>query len=346
MKVGRLGAGGVIELADQEPPSAGKGEVVIRLAACGICGTDLEKQRGGYSRSTTLGHEPVGLVESTGEGVTTLHRGDRVFAHHHVPCYRCAVCDRKEYTFCAEYSRTNLDPGGFAEQFRVSREHVDRGAVLPLDASISWEAGTLLEPAGCALTALRRVGFASGSSVFVVGLGPVGLLYGRIARALGASWVAGAEISLLRRKAAEASGFDATIDPRDPTAVQRLVGDATHGEGVDLSVVAASAAPASRLAFALARRGGTVNLFGVPDQESRIEEPLQSIYLRGLRIIPAYATTEPEIQAVHQMVVQGTLSLDGLISDCYPLSQIAEAFRRASRPDESLRVVVTGPAYG
>ncbi len=345
MKVGRLGAAGAIDLADVDVPVAGPGELIVRLAACGICGTDLEKVRGGYSRSTTLGHEPVGVVDSVGAGVATLKTGDRVFVHHHVPCYHCAVCDRGEYPFCAEYARTNLDPGGFAERFRVSREHLERGAVLRLDDSVSWEAGTLLEPAGCALTALHRVGFTEGQSVFVVGLGPVGLLYGRLARALGARWVGGAEISARRRTAAERGGFDAAVDPRDPAEVRRRVGSATGGEGADLSVVAASAPAAVRLAFDQVRPGGTVNLFGVPERESRLEEPLQSIYLRGIRIIPAYATTDPEIRAVHEMLVTGRLSLDGLVSDRFPLGEIAAAFDRAARPSESLRVVVTGPGY-
>jgi L-iditol 2-dehydrogenase len=346
MKVGRLGASGRVALTETDVPVAGPGELVVRMAACGICGTDLEKVRGGYSRSTTLGHEPVGVVESVGAGVEAPKVGDRVFVHHHVPCYQCTVCARGEYPFCAEYARTNLDPGGFAEHFRVSRAHVERGAVLRLDDSIDWATGTLLEPAGCALTALHRVGFAEGQSVFLVGLGPVGLLYGRLARALGARWVGGAEISALRRRAAEAGGFDATVDPRDPAEVRRLVDSATGGEGVDLSVVAASAASAARLALGQVRRGGTVNLFGVPEPEARLEEPLQSLYLRGLRVIPAYATTDPEIRAVQEMVVTGRLRLDGLVSDRFPLTEIAAAFDRAARPSESLRVVVTGPGAG
>ncbi|EQD28616.1 Alcohol dehydrogenase, zinc-binding domain protein, partial [mine drainage metagenome] len=182
-------------------------------------------------------------------------------------------------------------------------------------------------------------------TVFLVGLGPVGLLYGRLARALGARWVGGAEISARRRAAAEAGGVDATVDPRDPVEVRRRVDSATGGEGVDLAIVAASPAAAVRLALGQVRRGGTVNLFGVPEPESRLEEPLQSLYLRGIRIIPAYATTDPEIRAVQEMVVSGRVSLDGLVSDRFPLAEIAAAFGRAARPSESLRVVVTGPGY-
>ncbi|EQD42022.1 sorbitol dehydrogenase, partial [mine drainage metagenome] len=144
-----------------------------------------------------IGHEPAGRVREVGAGVHGLSVGDRVAVHHHVPCYRCEVCARGDLTFCPSYARTNLDPGGFAEVFRVPAENVERGAVLRLDDRVSWVAGALLEPAGCAVTALHKVGLPTGARVFVLGLGPVGLLYARAARALGAGWVGGTEISPL-----------------------------------------------------------------------------------------------------------------------------------------------------
>ncbi|MGA8302432.1 MAG: alcohol dehydrogenase catalytic domain-containing protein, partial [Thermoplasmata archaeon] len=208
MKFGRLAGGGTVELEERPLPEAAAGEIVVALGACGVCGTDLEKLRGNYRSAGILGHEPVGRVSQVGSGVADLSVGDRVFVHHHVPCYSCAVCARGDFTFCPTYSRTNIDPGGFAEAFRVPEENVRRGAVLRLSPRIDWEVGTLLEPAGCALTAIHRVGLVQGSSVLVLGLGPVGLLYARLARALGAGWVGGSEIAPLRRAAAEHGGVD------------------------------------------------------------------------------------------------------------------------------------------
>ncbi len=344
MKYAHLGPEGHVVLSDRDPPTAGPGEVTVALAACGVCGTDLEKVRGNYRTAGILGHEPVGRIASLGAGVENLAIGDRVFVHHHVPCYDCPVCARGDYTFCPTYSRTNLDPGGFAETFRVPKENVDRGAVLPLAPSVDWDAGALLEPAGCALTAIRRVGLPEGATVFILGLGPVGLLYARLVRALGAGWVGGSEIAPPRRSAAERGGIDVTVDPREAGSIAGAVERATGGQGVDLAVVATGHPSVVRSATEIVRRGGTVNLFGLPESGSRLDADLQSIYLRGIRLVPTYATTEPDIAEVHRRVADGTLRISDLVSHRVPLERIGEAFRLAGRPEESVKVVVTGPA--
>ncbi len=344
MKFGQLGPTGSIEVVERPAPTAGPGEVTVALAACGVCGTDLEKARGNYRTSGVLGHEPVGRIATRGPGVADLEVGDRVFVHHHVPCYACDVCARGDVTFCPSYSRTNLDPGGFAESFRVPKENVERRAVLRLAANVDWDSGALLEPAGCALTAIHRVGLPDRATVFILGLGPVGLLYGRLLRALGAGWVGGSEISQRRRTAAERGGMQITVDPREDGAIRRAVDAATEGRGVDLAVVATGHPAVARTATEIVRRGGTVNLFGLPEAGSRLDADLQSLYLRGIRVIPTYATTEADIAEVHRRVADGSLALSDLVSDRIPLARIAEAFERAGRPDASLKVVVTGPA--
>ncbi len=345
MKFAHLTDHGTVGLDDRPEPVAGPGEVVVALAACGVCGTDLEKLRGNYRSAGILGHEPVGRISQLGAGVSDLSIGDRVFVHHHVPCNACEVCARGDFTFCPTYSRTNIDPGGFAEAFRVPEENVRRGAVLRIAPTVTWDVGTLLEPAGCARTAIRRVGLPLQASVWVLGLGPVGLLYARLARALGASWVGGSEVAPLRRAAAERGGVDVTVDPREDGAVKAAVERGTPGRGVDLAVVATGHPAVLRQATELVRRGGTVNLFGLPESGSRLDADLQDLYLRGVRLIPSYATTEPDIADVHRLVVAGELTLGDLVTHRIPLARAEEAFRLAARPDEAVKVVVTGPAY-
>ena len=345
MKVGRLGPSGGVVLEEVGTPVAGPGEVTVTLAACGVCGTDLEKLRGNYRSAGILGHEPVGRIAATGPGVEGLRVGDRVFVHHHVPCMSCEVCRRGDTTFCPTYSRTNLDPGGFASTFRASAQHVRQGAVLRLADGVDWNAGALLEPAGCALTALRRISLPQDSSVLVLGLGPVGLLYARLAKNLGAAWVGGTEISERRRRAAEHGGISATADPRSAGAVHEMVARATDGHGVDLAVAASGHPSVVRSAVEEVRRAGTVNLFGLPEADSRLDVDLQQLYLRGLRVIPSYATTEREIRDVHDLVASGRLAVGDLVTHHVPLEGIAEAFRLAGRPEDAVKVVVTGDAY-
>lgn len=345
MRFGRLAGPGRVVLDEGPEPRPGPGELTVRLAACGVCGTDLEKLRGNYRTAGILGHEPVGVIAGVGAGVGGYASGDRVFVHHHVPCYTCEVCRRGDLTFCPTYSSTNIDPGGFSEVFRVPAENVERGAVLPLDASVRWESGALLEPAACAATALRRVGLNEDASVLVLGLGPVGLLYARLARALGARWVGGTEIAERRRAAARDGGLDACVDPREPGAARAAVDAATGGRGVDLAVVATGHPSVVASAVGLVRRAGVVNLFGLPEAGSRLEVDLQRLYLQGVRVVPSYATTEPDIRRVHQLLVEGTLRIDDLVTHRVPLDELSHAFELAARPEEAVKVVVTGPAF-
>ncbi len=345
IKYGRLDTGGRITLADLPALRPLPGEVVVKMAACGICGTDLEKVTGGYTASSKIGHEPVGRIDELGEGVEGLQKGDRVFVHHHVSCGSCETCAKENYTVCTEYSKTNLEPGGFAEKFKASATHVRAGAVLKLDNRVSWEEGTLLEPAGCVFSAARRVDFKPNSTVFIYGLGGVGLLWTRIARALGASWIGGAEISPLRQKAAHASGIDAVVDPRDEGSIERVVRAATAGRGVDLAVIATSHPSAAPASLEIVCKGGKVNSFAVPVKGSQLQIDHQRFYLSELSLISSYATTERDIVQAHDMLVNGRLVLKDLVSHRFPLREIEAAFDRAKRPDEALRVVVTGPAF-
>jgi L-iditol 2-dehydrogenase len=346
MKVGLLAGPGTLRVEERPEPVAGPGEVVVALAACGVCGSDLEKVRGNYRATQVIGHEPAGTIAAVGDGVAGLSVGTRVFAHHHVPCYACPACHAGAYTYCPSYTKTNLDPGGFAERFRVPAVNVSRGAVLPLAADVSWEEGALIEPAGCALTALRAVGLNPGSSLFVVGLGPVGILYARLARVLGAGWIGGADPSPLRRAAAGRRGVDSAQDPGSVEKVRQLVQLATGGRGVDLAVVATSAPPAISLALSTVRRGGTVNLFGLPESGTKLEEDLQSLYLRGIRLVPTYATTEREIAQIHALIAARRLEVRDLVTHRVPLDRLADAFQLAGRADKALKVVVTGPNGG
>ena len=172
MKAARLAAPGTLALDDAPDPHPSDGEVVVELAACGVCGTDLEKLRGNYQTLGKIGHEPVGTVLEVGPGVPGLSAGDHVFVHHHVPCLACEVCRRGDLTFCPSYSASNIEPGGFAERFLVPSGNVAKGAILRLDATVGWDDGPLLEPAACALTAMHGLASHQGIRSSSSGSGP------------------------------------------------------------------------------------------------------------------------------------------------------------------------------
>lgn len=325
-------------------PKAAPGEVVVSMRACGICGTDLEKLRGNYSATGRIGHEPAGVVSQVGAGVSELAVGDRVFVHHHVACGRCAVCAAGTPTFCPQYQSTNIDPGGFAESFRVPATNVSAGAVLPLPPHVSDLEGTFVEPLGCCLEGLWSTPFREGQKVVVLGLGPIGLLYLRLLRSLGAEWIAAGDLSPYRRAAAERSGADLTFDPRQEGELRPALDRATGALGADLVVVATGAPRAIAQGLGLVRRGGTVNLFGLPEKGSRLDYDLQQLYLRGLHLVPTYATTERGTTEALKLISMGRVKVRDLATHTFPLDRALEAFDQATRTEEAIKVVITsGP---
>lgn len=332
VKVGLLKEGKLVMAEAPEPQLSG-GDMVVSMRACGLCGSDIEKIRGHYGATGRIGHEPAGIVRSVAPGVSGFSPGDRVFVHHHVPCYTCEVCRAGSYTFCPSYQKTNIEPGGFAEAFRVPPENVGRGAVLPLPPSMSFEEATLIEPLGCCLTALWSTRFRPGDSALILGLGPIGLLYLRLLRTAGAGRLVGGDVSAFRRKMGEASGADRTFDPtREPV-------DASGG--FDLVVVATSATAAVARGFTDVRPGGTLNLFGLPPEGSQLPVDLQRLYLKGVRLIPSYATTEHGTNRALELISSGRVPVRDLITHRVPLSDLPRAVGLAAQVESTIKIVVT-----
>jgi L-iditol 2-dehydrogenase len=334
MKVGKLGQGKVI-LEESPEPKIRDGEILMEMRACGVCGSDVEKVRGHYQATGKIGHEPSGVVAAVGKGVEDFAVGDRIFVHHHVPCYNCAVCRSGMYTFCPTYQKTNLDPGGFAEQIRIPIENVSRGAVLHLPNKMPFDEATLIEPLGCCLDAIRATPFISGQRVMVLGMGPIGLLYLKLLKAEGAGWLAGGDLSPYRREVALRSGADVVFDPRTPIGVE---GD------IDLVVVATGSTKAIADGIKWVRRGGTVNIFGLPEKGSHLETDLQDLYMKGVRLIPTYAATEKGTNDALRLISNGRVVARDLITHRFPIEKIVKAFDQATTTEGTVKVVVTAGA--
>src|SRR5689334_21353279 len=173
-------------------PEIGAGEVLFRVAACGICGTDIKKiQYGFVPPPQILGHELAGTVVAVGRGVTRFKPGDRVVSFHHIPCGECFYCQRKLFSQCKVFKQTGLtagfDPngGGFAQYVRAMPWIVERG-MIPVPDGVTFEEATFVEPVNTCLRAVRKARVAAGESVLVVGQGPIGMLLMLLAKYEGA----------------------------------------------------------------------------------------------------------------------------------------------------------------
>ena len=175
---------GRIQLEERPDPVAGPGELLVRVRACGLCGSDLMQWYQDPRAPVVLGHEPVGEVVQVGAGAT-VGLGARVFVHHHVPCMTCDLCRAGRHTLCARFRTSRIDPGGLAELIRVPAENA-RLDVLEVPDAVSDAAATLIEPLACVVRGQRQAGVGPGSRVAVVGAGAMGLLEIAAARAAGA----------------------------------------------------------------------------------------------------------------------------------------------------------------
>ncbi|MER3601791.1 MAG: alcohol dehydrogenase [Nitrososphaerota archaeon] len=320
-------------------PRIGPGELLVRMKACGICGTDLEKLRGWSLTPVQLGHEVAGEVEQVGEGASDLRPGTRVVVHHHVSCGACYYCLHDQPTLCELFPKSNLDPGGFSEFFRVPKMNVERGGVLPLPSGLTYEEGALVEPLACCIRALRRFNYRSPMSVAVFGAGPMGLLFVKLLLNLGAGPLLVFDVRERRLQAAKDMGVDIAASPlrEDPSELSRR---ATEGRGVDLAIVATSSIQAAQQALRALRKGGTLGIFGAPEAAPLLLN-LQDLFIGEVSIAASYSTSEAEMRAALTLLSGRRLVVSDLVTHRFPLSEAVEAFRVAEQ-GEGLKVMVLG----
>ena len=325
------------ELADMEVPVPGRGELVVRMEACGLCGTDLEKMRGEYTASMpVLGHEAAGVISAVGDGVSSFRVGDRVFPHHHVPCYECYVCKAGDETMCDMYRKSNILPGGFSEYFRVPEWNVAKGSVLPLPNEVTFDEGALVEPAACCLRGIRKHAKA-GETVLVVGAGPVGLMHALLLEPMEIKVVM-SDISRPRLEFAKSMRVGLILDASKDDVPGRLRAE-TQGRGADLAIVASGTKPAIMQALGSVRKGGRVCLFGVPPKGSVLGYDISELYNSGQQIVTSYGADDIDTKAALGIIASNP-DFARLVTHRFPLSKFDEAVEAASG-GEAMKVVLT-----
>jgi L-iditol 2-dehydrogenase len=327
-------------------PEIGEGEVLFRVAACGICGTDLKKIHHGFiAPPQILGHELAGTVVQVGRGVKKFKPGDRVVSFHHIPCGACFYCDRKLFSQCPGYKKVGLtagfDPngGGFAEYVRAMPWIVERGMVA-LPADVSFEEATFVEPVNTCLKAVRKARVAPGETVLVIGQGPIGLLLMLLAKHEGGE-VYTSDPLPGRRAASVRFGAKESFDPGTAELLTE-VRIRTSGRGADAVLVAVPNPSLVTEALALARPGGRMLLFAHNDPVMRLEFPGSAVGVEEKEILGSYSASVEDQEESAALVFERRLPVRAMISHRFPLEQIASALELAARPaDNTLKVVIT-----
>lgn len=331
--------GGVGASVEEVPvPETGPGELLVRMKACGLCGTDIEKARGEYTSALPIvGHEAVGTVSRSGEEVVGIREGDRVFPHHHVPCRSCYYCRHGNETACADYRRSNIHPGGFAEYIRVPAWNVRNGGVLKLPAGLGFKEASLIEPAGCCIRALDRCRAGRDDTVLVVGAGPVGMLHSILLKMRGAEVIV-SDVSEPRLRFAESTEAVKALDAKGRD-VGKEVRALTAGRGADLAVVASGSPKAILQALKAVRPGGRVCLFGVPAKGSVLDYDFADLYNAEVSLLPSYAATEAETEAALALIAAHPARFRSLVTHSFPIEEFAEAVKTATS-GEGMKIVI------
>lgn len=336
---------GRVVVEDVPVPQIEPGEVLLRVAACGICGTDLKKIQHGFVKPPAiLGHEIAGTVVAVGAGVKRWKPGDRVVSFHHVPCGACFYCARKLYSQCATYKKTGVTAGfepsggGFAEYVRVMPWIVERGLV-PIPPDVSFEEATFVEPVNTCQKALEKARVAPGEDIFVVGQGPIGLMLLMLARLRGARvWVS--DLLPERRARALSLGAAGAFDPAQPDLVAQLK-ERTGGRGADAVLLAVPSPELVVHSLTLARPGGRVLLFAQNDPVMRIEFPASAVGVEEKEILGSYSADIDLQEESARLVFSRQLPLRQLITHVFALEAMEQALALAARPTkDSFKVVI------
>jgi len=345
MRAGVYRGEGRVVVEDVPIPRIGAGEVLFRVAACGICGTDIKKIHHGFiAPPQILGHELAGTVVDVGSGVRKFRPGDRVVSFHHIPCGACFYCEQKLYSQCAGYKRTGLtagfDPngGGFAEYVRAMPWIVERG-MIALPPDVTFEEATFVEPVNTCLKAVRKARVSRREKVLVVGQGPIGMLLTLIAKNEGAEVYTSDPMSG-RRAASIRFGAAEAFDP----AATDLVAEMRHrtdGRGADAVLLAAPNPSLVPEALAIARPGGRIVLFAHNDPVLKLDFPAAAVGVEEKEILGSYSASVDEQEESADLVLRRRLPLREMISHRFPLERIADALELAARPkQDTLKVVI------
>jgi L-iditol 2-dehydrogenase len=327
-----------VRLEEMPTPQIGPGELLMRVEASGICGTDLLEWYRLHKAPLVLGHEVAGVVVAVGDGVERYKEGDRISAAHHVPCNTCHYCLSGHHTVCDTLRQTNFDPGGFAEYVRLPRINVERG-VFPLPDEISFEEATFIEPLACVLRGQRLAQLQPESSVLVIGSGVAGLLHIQLARASGASCVIATDIGDYRLEAARKFGAHAAVHAGEYTPAYLC--EVNDGRLADLVVVCTGAISAIAQALESVERGGTVLFFAPTAPGITIPISVNDLFWRNeITLTSSYGGSPGDYAAALELIRAGEIRVWEMITHRLGLAETGLGFQLVARAQDSIKVII------
>ena len=327
-----------VRLEEIPVPEIGPGELLLKVEASGLCGSDVMEWYRIQRAPMVLGHEVSGEVVQVGAGVEQYKEGDRLVVTHHVPCNACHWCLSGRHTDCDTLHTTSFDPGGFAEYLRIPQINVNRG-VFPIPDHVGYDEASITEPLACVYRGQRRANLQPGQNVLVLGSGLAGLIHINLARALGAGRIIATDMVDYRLDAARKLGADVTFSAMED--VPARLREANNGRLADLVIVCTGALPALRQALESVERGGTVLFFAPTAPGVSLPVPINDVFFRNdVTLTTTYAGAPADLATAMDMIASGRVQVGEMISHRLGLAEAGLGFKLTADAGDSLKVII------
>ncbi len=326
-----------IRIEERPIPEIGRDELLVKVMASGICGSDVMEWYRIKKAPLVLGHEIAGEIVEVGTDVKKYKKGDRVFVSHHVPCNECRWCLKGYHSLCDTLHSTNFDPGGFAEYIRVPSINVDRGVYL-LPNEVSYEQGTFIEPLGCVVRGQRIAKVQAGDTVLIIGSGISGLLHIQLAKVNGAQRIIATDINEYRLNKAKEFGADTVIQVgsrKEEVGTSPLL----H-LNADKVIICTSVLSAIQQGLDSVERAGTILFFAPTKPGINIPFPFFDLWNKQVTLKSTYAAVDVDLKKSIQLIQGRKINVDDMITHRLSLKEAGQGFKLVAEANESIKVII------
>lgn len=311
------------EIKNIPKPQINEDEILVKVMACGICGSDIKKIFDDkVKKPIVLGHEVAGDVVEIGSNVKDFKIGNRVVVTHHVPCCNCQYCKHENYSMCRQFKSTNIYPGGFSQFIRVPKENVSVGT-LKIDKRVSYEEASFSEPLACCLYSLGKINLFQKDFVVIIGLGTIGLLFYQLIK-INKAIPMGIDIDENRVDFAKKFGFDFALNPNKENVTEEIL-NITKGIGADLVILTAVNEKILNQSLSYIRDGGKIIIFAGAIKKEIAKININELYRREISIIGSYSSSPKHLSQALKLISSKVIDVKNLITYRFPLKEIGKA---------------------
>jgi len=335
-----------IRIEEMPVPKIGDNELLVKVMASGICGSDVMEWYRKKKAPNVLGHEIAGEIVEVGKLVNQYKKGDRVFVSHHIPCNECVYCKQGYHTLCDTLRTTNFYPGGFAEYLRVPKINIDKGGVYLLPPEMTYEEATFIEPLACVIRGQRLTKVQKGDTVLVLGSGVSGLLHIQVAKLYGASKIIATDIDDYRLKVAKKFGANVIINVTD-VGVQNFEPKRKRNESnsptpitANRIIICTPVISAIKQAFNSVERAGSILFFAPTSPGIEIPLPLFELWNKQVTLVNTYAAVHQDIIEAIELILTHKIKVALMITHRLKLEETGLGFQIVEQAKNSIKVII------